>query len=208
MINEQIRDKEVRLVDENGGQLGVMALAQAKRLAEEKNLDLVKIAPQGKPPVCKIMDYGKYRFELSKREKEQRKNQKVIEIKGIRLSATIDQHDIEVKARNAIRFFGDGDKIKVNIRFRGRQATHSEIGMDVMRAFYEMVKEHGVIDKQPKLEGRNLTMFMSPKVVKQPDAKKAPPKANAAPNANAAEPAQAAQPAEAAAATSTPSTEA
>lgn len=167
MLNEQIRDKEVRLVDENGAQMGVVSAVEAQRLADERNLDLVKIAPQAKPPVCKIMDYGKYRFEQSKRDKEARKNQKVIDIKGIRLSATIDRHDIEVKAKAAQRFFENGDKVKVSIRFRGRQATHSEIGMDVMREFYEMVKEVCVIDKQPRLEGRNMIMFLSPKAADQ-----------------------------------------
>lgn len=176
MINEQIRDKEVRLVDENGGQLGVVSAVQAQKLADERNLDLVKIAPQAKPPVCKLMDYGKYRFEQSKRDKEARKNQKVIDIKGIRLSATIDHHDIEVKAKAAKRFFDDGDKVKVSIRFRGRQATHSEIGMDVMREFYEMVKDDCVIDKQPRLEGRNMTMFLSPKADNKKNAPPAPAK--------------------------------
>lgn len=163
MINEEIRDREVRVVDEAGEQLGVMSSAAALALAEERDLDLVKIAPQGKPPVCKIMDYGKYRFELSKREKEARKNQKVIEIKEVRLSATIDQHDLEVKAKAATRFLEDGDKVKVAIRFRGRQATHSEIGIDVMRTFAEMLKDVCVIDKPPKLEGRNMSMFLSAK---------------------------------------------
>ncbi len=168
MINEEIRDREVRVIDDKGEQLGLMSAAAAQQLADERNLDLVKIAPQAKPPVCKIMDYGKYRFELAKREKEARKNQKVIEIKEVRLSATIDQHDLEVKAKAATRFLGDGDKVKVAIRFRGRQATHSEIGRDVMKQFYEMLKDVCVIDKQPKLEGRNMTMFLSAKPESKP----------------------------------------
>lgn len=163
MINEEIHDKEVRVVDSDGSQLGVMAIAAALELAAKKDLDLVKIAPQGKPPVCKIMDYGKYRFELSKREKEARKNQKVIDIKEVRLSATIDTHDLEVKAKAAIRFLSDGDKVKVAIRFRGRQAAHSNIGLEVMKKFYEMVSEIAVIDKPAKLEGRNMVMFLSAK---------------------------------------------
>jgi translation initiation factor IF-3 len=163
MINEEIRDREVRVITDDGSQLGIMAIADAQRLAEEKNLDLVKIAPQGNPPVCKIMDYGKYRFELMKREKEARKNQKVIELKEVRLSATIDTHDLEVKAKAVRRFLADGNKIKAAIRFRGRQATHSEIGVDVMKTFYEMISDVAVIDKQPKLEGRNMTMFLSAK---------------------------------------------
>lgn len=163
MINEQIRDKEVRLVDENGEQLGVMSTEQAQKLADSKSMDLVKIAPQGNPPVCKIMDYGKYHFDLSKKEKEARKNQKVIDIKEVRLSATIDRHDLEVKAKHAIRFLSSGDKVKVGIRFRGRQATHSEIGAAVMKEFFEMISEYAVMDKSPKLEGRNMTMFLNPK---------------------------------------------
>jgi len=163
MVNEEIRDKEVRLIDENGEQLGVMSAAAALSIAEQRNLDLVKVAPQSKPPVCKIMDYGKYRFEAIKREKEAKKNQRVIELKEVRLSATIDQHDLEVKAKAASRFFADGNKVKATIRFRGRQATHSEIGQQVMYQFYEMLKDQCVMDKPPKLEGRNMTMFLSPK---------------------------------------------
>ena len=163
MINEQIRDREVRLVGEDGEQLGIMSAAQAQKLADEKNLDLVKIAPQAKPPVCKIMDYGKHRFELNKREKEQRKNQKVVDVKGIRLSATIDTHDIAVKAKNANRFLQDGDKIKVTIRFRGRQAAHANIGVDVMKSFFAMVEENAIMDRPPTLEGRQMTMMLSPK---------------------------------------------
>lgn len=163
MTNEQIRDKEVRLVDENGEQLGVVSVEQAQKLADERNLDLVKIASQAKPPVCKIMDYGKYHFDLTKKEKEARKNQKVIDIKEVRLSATIDRHDLEVKAKHAIRFLSSGDKVKVGIRFRGRQATHSEIGAEVMKEFFEMIQEYAVMDKAPKLEGRNMSMFLNPK---------------------------------------------
>ncbi|MGI6151490.1 MAG: translation initiation factor IF-3 [Christensenellales bacterium] len=163
MINEEIRDREVRLIDENGEQLGVMSTAAALSIAEQRNLDLVKVAPQSKPPVCKIMDYGKYRFETIKREKEAKKHQRVIEMKEVRLSATIDQHDLEVKAKAASRFLADGNKVKASIRFRGRQATHSEIGREVMNQFYEILKDQCVIDKPPKLEGRNMTMFLSPK---------------------------------------------
>ena len=162
-INEEIHDKEVRLISAQGEQLGIMPLAEALAKAGDADLDLVKISPNAVPPVCKLMDYGKYRFELSKREKEARKNQKVIEIKEVRLSATIDQHDLEVKAKAATRFLADGDKVKVAIRFRGRQATHSEIGIDVMRTFAEMLKDVCVIDKPPKLEGRNMSMFLSAK---------------------------------------------
>ncbi len=163
MINEEIRDREVRLVDENGEQMGIVANNVAQALAEERGLDLVKIAPQATPPVCKLMDYGKYRFDLTKREKEQRKNQKVVELKEVRLSATIDLRDMEVKAKNCIKFLQNGDKVKVSIRFRGRQATHGEIGLEVMKTFFELVKEAGVIDRPAKQEGRNMHMILSPR---------------------------------------------
>ena len=163
MINEEIRDREVRLIDQNGEQLGVMLTRQALELAEERQLDLVKIAPQAKPPVCKLMDYGKYRFEQSKREREIRKNQKVITIKEVRLSATIEDHDIDVKFKNAVKFLQDGDKVKVNIRFRGRQITHSEIGLKVMKDFAERIKEFAIIERQPLIEGRNMIMILAPR---------------------------------------------
>ncbi len=163
MINEEIRDREVRLIDENGEQLGIVANNVAQAMAEERGLDLVKIAPQATPPVCKFMDYGKYRFELTKREKEQRKNQKIVELKEVRLSATIDLRDMEVKAKNCIKFLQNGDKVKVSIRFRGRQATHGEIGLEVMKTFFELVKEAGVIDRPAKQEGRNMHMILSPR---------------------------------------------
>jgi len=163
MINEEIRDREVRVVDQNGEQLGVMPIRQALELADEQQLDLVKIAPQAKPPVCKLMDYGKYRFEQSKREREIRKNQKVIEVKEVRLSATIEDHDVEVKFKNAVKFLKDGNKVKVTIRFRGRQITHSEIGREVMRDFAERIKEYGTVDKAPVMEGRNMSMFITPR---------------------------------------------
>lgn len=162
-INEQIRDKEVRLIDAEGNQQGIVSLDVAMNMADEAGLDLVKIAPNAAPPVCKIMDYGKYRFEQGKREKEQRKNQKVIELKEIRLSATIDLHDMEVKARNATKFLTNGDKVKVSIRFRGRQAKHGDIGLDVMNTFYEMVKDNAAIDRPAKQEGRNMFMIVTPK---------------------------------------------
>ena len=163
MINEEIRDREVRVVDQNGEQLGVMPIRQALEIAEEKQLDLVKIAPQARPPVCKIMDYGKYRFEQSKKEREFRKNQKVITVKEVRLSATIEDHDIDVKLKNAIKFLKEGNKVKATIRFRGRQITHSEIGRQVMTEFAERIKEYGTVDKAPMIEGRNMSMFISPK---------------------------------------------
>ena len=163
MINEEIRDREVRVVDQAGEQLGVMPIREALELAEEKQLDLVKIAPQARPPVCKLMDYGKYRFEQSKKEREFRKNQKVITVKEVRLSATIEDHDIDVRVKNAIKFLKDGNKVKATIRFRGRQITHSEIGREIMADFAERIKDYGTVDKAPTIEGRNMSMFVSPK---------------------------------------------
>ena len=163
MINEEIRDREVRVVDQNGEQLGVMSSRDALALADERQLDLVKIAPQARPPVCKLMDYGKYRFEQSKKEREFRKNQKVITVKEVRLSATIEDHDIDVKYKNAVKFLKDGNKVKVTIRFRGRQITHSEIGRHIMMDFAEKIKEYGTMDKAPQIEGRNMSMILSPK---------------------------------------------
>lgn len=161
-INEAIRDKEVRLVDENGEQLGIVANDAAQRLAEERELDLVKIAPQAVPPVCKLMDYSKYRFEAQKREKEQRKNQKIVQLKEVRLSATIDLHDMEVKVKNAIKFLKEGDKVKVTIRFRGRQMAYANQGKEVMSNFYEMVKDFSTLERKPLLEGRNMIMILAP----------------------------------------------
>ena len=147
----------------DGAQLGIMSAREALEKAMEQGLDLVKISPTAVPPVCKLMDYGKYRFEQSKREREIRKNQKVIEVKEVRLSATIEDHDIDVRVKNAIKFLQDGNKVKVTIRFRGRQITHSEIGREVMRDFAERIKDYGTIDKQPMIEGRNMSMFIAPK---------------------------------------------
>jgi len=163
MINEEIRDREVRVVDQNGEQLGVMSSRDALALAEERQLDLVKIAPQARPPVCKLMDYGKYRFEQSKKEREFRKNQKVITVKEVRLSATIEDHDVDVKFKNAVKFLKEGNKVKVTIRFRGRQITHSDIGRQVMNEFADRIKEYGTVDKAPQIEGRNMSMFISPR---------------------------------------------
>ena len=163
MINEEIRDREVRVVDQNGEQLGVFPIREALEMADERQLDLVKIAPQARPPVCKIMDYGKYRFEQSKKEREFRKNQKVITVKEVRLSATIEDHDVDVKYRNAVKFLKDGNKVKVTIRFRGRQITHSEIGRQVMTEFADRIKEFGTVDKAPQIEGRNMSMIISPR---------------------------------------------
>lgn len=161
-INEEIRDAEVRVVSADGQQLGVMSGKEAYKLANEKGLDLVKIAANAQPPVCKIMDYGKYKFEIAKREKENRKNQKVINIKEIQLSPSIDTNDLNTKCNHAVRFLKNGDKVKVMVRFRGREVSHSEIGEALLLKFADTVKEFGNIEKSPKLEGRNMTMFLAP----------------------------------------------
>lgn len=160
--NEAIREKEVRVVNQEGEQLGVMSSDEALKLAQSKGLDLVNIAPTAKPPVCKIMNFGKYRFELQKREKENKKNQKIINIKEVQLSPSIDTNDFNTKCRNAIKFLSKGDKVKVTVRFRGREVSHSEIGEALLKRFAEEVKDVGNVDRQPKLEGRNMTMFLSP----------------------------------------------
>ena len=165
-INEEIRFKEVRVIDSDGAQLGVMPTAKALEAAFAKNLDLVNISPNAAPPVCKIMDYGKYRFEQSKREKEARKNQKIVEMKEIRLGLRIDVHDFETKARHAQRFLEDGNKVKVSIRFRGREFGHQEIGVETMNRFGEYCKEFCVVEKAAKMEGRNMLMFLAPKPAK------------------------------------------
>lgn len=172
MINEEIRDREVRLIDENGAQLGVMSIQQALSLAEERGYDLAKIQPAAKPPVCKLLDYDKYRYEQSKRERENRKNQRVVEVKEVQLSATIEENDINTKAKMAIRFLEGGDKVKVSIRFRGRQITHSEIGTRVMTDFAERCKEVSMVERRPLLEGRNMIMILAPKAVKASFAEK------------------------------------
>ena len=165
-INEEITDKEVRLISNDGEQLGIVSAAQAQKLAAEKNLDLVKIAPQAKPPVCKIMDYGKYRFEQSKREKEAKKNQRVIEIKEIRLSPNIDVHDFDTKVGHARKILSAGNKTKVSIRFRGREMTHTDLGLTIMAQFAEKCADIASVEKPAKLEGRQMLMFLAPKSAK------------------------------------------
>lgn len=163
LINEEIRDKEVRLIGADGSQLGVVSNKQAQELAEAQNLDLVKIAPQAKPPVCKIMDYGKHKFELAKKEKEAKKNQKTASVKEVRLSPNIDDHDFETKVNQGIKFLKAGDKVKVSVRFRGREITHSSIGKELLLRVEEAMSEYGLVEKGIKLEGRNMAMFVSPK---------------------------------------------
>lgn len=163
MINEQIRDKEVRLIGQEGEQLGIVSLKEAQQLANEKNLDLVKIAPQGKPPVCKIMDYGKYKFDAAKKEKEARKNQKQISVKEVRFSASIDTHDFETKVRNAQKFLKAGDKVKVSVMFRGREMMHTQKGAEILEQAMKLLEEFGVAENKPKLEGRNMAIVVAPK---------------------------------------------
>jgi len=162
-INEQIRDKSVRLIGEDGTQIGIMSAREAMEIAEERGLDLVKISPNAQPPVCKLMDDGKFRFEQAKKQKEARKNQSIVSVKEMRLSATIDKHDLEVKARNVTKFLKDGDKVKVSLRFRGRQLTHTDQGKQVMDLFYSMVQDNAVMEKSAKLEGRSMFMILAPK---------------------------------------------
>ncbi len=163
MTNEQIKEEEVRVIGSDGSQLGVMKLAEAQRLADQADLDLVNISPKASPPVCKIMDYGKYHFEQAKKQKEAKKNQKVIVLKEIRLSATIDKHDMEVKAKSVTKFLAAGDKVKISIRFRGRQLAHTEQGTMVMKAFLEMLGDSCAVEKNAKMEGRSMFMILAPK---------------------------------------------
>lgn len=163
MINEQIRDKEVRLLGVDGEQLGIVSVREAQSIADEKKLDLVKISPTAKPPVCKIMDYGKHRFEQQKKEKEARKKQKTVSIKELRLSPNTDVHDINVKIKKAKEFLQDGDKVKVSVRFRGRELGHTEVAFKIFNTISEAVSEYGVIEKAPKMEGRSMAMFLAPK---------------------------------------------
>ena len=165
-INEEIRDKELRVIGADGSQLGIMTSSDALALAEEKDLDLVKIAPNAVPPVCKIMDYGKFRFEQLKKEKEAKKNQKVVEIKEIRMSPSIDTNDFNTKVKSAVKFLNDGNRVKVTVRFRGREMAHTEIGRDLLNKFAEQCAETATLEKAAKMEGRNMSIFLSPKAGK------------------------------------------
>lgn len=179
MINDEIRDREVRLIDENGEQLGVMPTHKALELAEERGLDLAKIQPTAKPPVCKLLDYDKYRYEQSRRERENRKNQRVVAIKEVQLSATIEENDVLTKAKMATRFLEDGDKVKVSIRFRGRQITHSEIGLQVMKDFADRCADVSTVERRPLIDGRHMIMILAPKAAKASFAEKRAARANA-----------------------------
>ena len=162
-INEEIREKEVRLIGNDGEQLGVVSSNEARRLAEESDLDLVMISPNAKPPVCKIMDYGKFVYEQSKKEKEAKKKQKVISIKEIRVSLTIEEHDIDIKAKNARKFLLDGDKVKITVRFRGREMELGHIAERILNNFTTKLEDVSIIEKKPKREGRSMTLVLGPK---------------------------------------------
>lgn len=166
IVNERIRFPEVLVIGPNGESLGKMSRFEAYKKAEEYDLDLLCVAPQGKPPVCKIINYGKYRFEAQKKVKEAKKNQKIIEIKEVQLSPQIGQHDIETKVKAAIKFLEDGNKVKVGVRFKGRQMSHPEVGDEVLNKFLEYVKDYAVIEKKPVLDGRWLTCVLSSKIKK------------------------------------------
>lgn len=159
-VNEQIRDREVRLIDVDGEQLGVVSINEALDRAYEQGLDLAKVAPNAKPPVCRILDYGKYKYEQAKREQEAKRNQKVINVKEVRLSPNIEEHDLQVKANQANRFLKSGDRVKVSVRFRGREMGHTDIGKEVLDRFVELTEEEGMIEKPARMEGRNMVMFL------------------------------------------------
>ena len=163
MINEQIRDKEVRLIDADGNQLGIMSAKEALKIAQEAELDLVKIAPMAKPPVCKIIDYGKYRYEQTRKEKEARKKQKVVELKEVRLSPNIESNDLNTKVNSARKFLTKGDKVKVTLRFRGREMAHVNESRHILDDFAEMLSDVASVEKAPKMEGRSITMVLGPK---------------------------------------------
>ncbi|OZB96308.1 translation initiation factor IF-3 [Paenibacillus sp. XY044] len=163
MINEEIRAKEVRLVGAEGEQIGIKPLREALQMAADLNLDLVNVAPQAKPPVCRIMDYGKFRYEQQKKEKEARKNQKIVDIKEVWFRANIDEHDYQTKLRNVVKFLKEGDKVKCSVRFRGREIAHASIGQKILERVREEVAEHSSVERQPKLEGRSMIMILAPK---------------------------------------------
>jgi len=168
-INDEIRVRDIRVVDTDGNQLGIMPTREALKLAEEKQLDLVEIAPQAKPPVCRIMDFGKYKYEQSKREKEARKKQKIIDIKEVKMRPNIEDHDFLVKAKNAARFLKDGDKVKATMIFRGREIVHTQLGRVLLVRLAEDLKDICNVERQPKLEGKNMIMILTPKQDTKPD---------------------------------------
>ncbi|MGB4504360.1 MAG: translation initiation factor IF-3 [Syntrophaceticus sp.] len=162
-VNEEIRVREARVIDSNGQQLGVMPVKEGMRLAAEQGLDLVEVAPQAKPPVCRIMDYGKYKYEQSKKERDARKKQRVINVKEVKIRPRIEEHDFQVKVRNARRFLADGDKVKVTLMFRGREISHAALGRDLCLKFYKELEDQASMEKEPKVEGRNMIMVLAPR---------------------------------------------
>lgn len=162
-INEQIRVKEVRVTSNDGEQLGILSVKEALRLAQEKNLDLVEVAPNAAPPVCKIMDYGKHKYEQSKREKEAKKKQKIVSVKEVKVRPNIEDHDLDVKIKNALRFLEDGDKVKVTLMFRGREISHVNIAKELLHRVAEAVGEKAIVEREAKVEGKNMIMILAPK---------------------------------------------
>ena len=189
-VNEEILDSEIRLIGEEGEQLGIMSAEEALKIAEEHEMDLVKIAPNSNPPVCRIMDYGKFRFEQTKKEKEAKKNQHTIEIKEIRMGPSIGENDFNTKLKNGMKFLTDGDRLKVSVRFRGREMAHTEIGTQLLNTFAEKCADIAVLDKAAKLEGRNMAIFLSPKPVTPPKKPANPKQPKAEPAAQAEAPAE------------------
>jgi translation initiation factor IF-3 len=166
-VNEEIRVREARVIDSNGQQLGIIPVREGMRVAAEQGLDLVEVAPQAKPPVCRIMDYGKYKYEQSKKERDARKKQRVINVKEVKIRPRIEEHDFQVKVRNARRFLTDGDKVKVTLMFRGREITHAALGHDLFMKFYKELEEQASMEKEPKVEGRNMIMVLVPRTQEQ-----------------------------------------
>ncbi len=162
-MNDGIRAREVRVIDQDNNQLGIMNIRDARRTAEERNLDLVNVAPTAKPPVCRIMDFGKFKYEQSKKEKETRKNQKVILLKEVRMTPNIEDHDFQVKLKNVLKFLGEGDKVKISVRFRGREITHSTNGQQLLLKLAKAAEEQAIVERMPKLEGRSMIMILAPK---------------------------------------------
>ncbi|MGE5592104.1 MAG: translation initiation factor IF-3 [Betaproteobacteria bacterium] len=162
-MNEAIRAREIRLIDENGEQLGIMVVREGLRIAAEKGLDLVEVAPNAKPPVCRLLDYGKYKYEQAKRDREARKKQRIMDIKEVRMTPKIEGHDFQVKVRNAQKFLQDGDKVKATVRFRGREIVHADIGRALLLDLAEEVKDYGVIEREPRVEGKHMIMVLAPK---------------------------------------------
>ena len=162
-VNSEIRSDSIRLVDQNGNMIGVVQVAEGLRMAEAAGLDLVEISPTAKPPVCKVLDYGKYKYEAQKKAHDARKKQKVIQIKEIKLRPTIDKHDLEIKIRNVLGFLDEGDKVRITLRFRGREMDHSEVGMKILEKVQEALKDHSKIENSPRIEGKQIVMLVGPK---------------------------------------------